>query len=67
MLEILMTNPLNVVSTDRFMERVWGYDSNSGINVVWVYVSSLRKKLAAVGAEVEIKARRNLGYSLESI
>lgn len=67
MLEILMTNPLNVVSTDRFMERVWGYDSNSEINVVWVYVSSLRKKLAAVGAKVEIKARRNLGYSLESI
>ena len=67
MLEILMTNPLNVVSTDRFMERVWGYDSNSEINVVWVHVSSLRKKLAAVGAKVEIKARRNLGYSLESI
>ncbi len=65
MLEMLMINPLNVISTDRFMEKIWGYDSGSEINVVWVYISSLRKKLTALEAEVEIKARRNIGYSLE--
>ncbi|WZL81168.1 response regulator transcription factor [Vallitaleaceae bacterium 9-2] len=65
MLEILMINPFNVISTDRFMEKVWGYDSDSEINVVWVCISSLRKKLAEIGSNVEIKTRRNIGYSLE--
>ncbi|MDY0235788.1 MAG: response regulator transcription factor [Gudongella sp.] len=65
MLEMLMINPLNVISTDRFMEKIWGYDSDSEINVVWVCISSLRKKLITIEAEVEIKARRNIGYSLE--
>ena len=63
--EMLMINPLNVISTERFMEKIWGYDSNSEINVVWVCISSLRKKLIGIDAKVEIKARRNLGYYLE--
>ena len=65
MLEMLMINPLNIISTDRFMEKIWGYDSDSEINVVWVCISSLRKKLISIAAEVEIKARRNIGYFLE--
>ena len=65
MFEMLMTNPRNIISTDRFMEKIWGYDSDSEINVVWVYISYLRKKLLAIDAMVEIKARRNIGYSLE--
>ena len=47
------------------MERIWGQDSDAEINVVWVYVSYLRKKLAALGADIQIKATRNAGYSLE--
>lgn len=65
MLEMLMINPLNAISTDRLMEKIWGYDSDSEINVVWVCISSLRKKLIEIEANVEIKARRNIGYSLE--
>lgn len=65
MLEMLMISPLQAISTDHFMEKIWGYDSESEINVVWVYISCLRKKLLEVGANVEIKARRNIGYSLE--
>lgn len=65
MLEMLMSNPNNVISTERFMEKIWGYDSESEINVVWVYVSNLRKKLAKIGANIKIKASRNVGYSLE--
>ncbi|UJF16257.1 response regulator transcription factor [Jeotgalibaca sp. MA1X17-3] len=64
-LEMLMVNPQNVIPTDRFMEKIWGYDSDSEINVVWVCISSLRKKLNTIGSFVEIKARRNIGYSLE--
>ena len=65
MMEMLMVNPGQIISTDRFMEKIWGYDSETEISVVWVYVSNLRKRLAALGADVEIKAVRNQGYSLE--
>lgn len=65
MLETMMMNPKRLISTERFMEKIWGYDSNAEINVVWVYISYLRKKLTAVGANVVIKASRGMGYSLE--
>lgn len=65
MMELLLSNPKHLISTERFMEKIWGYDSDSEINVVWVYISYLRKKLTALGANVQIKAARNLGYSLE--
>lgn len=65
MMEMLMANPRNVISTERFMEKVWGVDSEAEINVVWVYISYLRKKLSALHANIHIKAMRNVGYSLE--
>ncbi|MBE5864533.1 MAG: response regulator transcription factor, partial [Lachnospiraceae bacterium] len=65
MMEMLMVNPGQIISTERFMEKIWGYDSETEIGVVWVYVSNLRKKLVTLDADVEIKAVRNQGYSLE--
>lgn len=65
MMEMLMSNPGQIISTERFMEKIWGYDSETEINVVWVYISYLRKKLTKLEAKVEIKAVRNQGYSLE--
>ena len=67
MLELLMNNPGNLITSERFMEKIWGYDSEAEINVVWVYISYLRKKLAALHADIEIKVTRNAGYSLEEI
>ena len=67
MMEMLMRNPGHLISTERFMEKIWGYDSDAEINVVWVYISYLRKKLMKIGADVEIRAHRNSGYSLEKI
>ena len=66
MLEMFMSNPRQIISPDRFMEKIWGFDSDTEQNVVWVYISYLRKKLAKVGANVQIKAARNMGYSLEA-
>lgn len=66
MLEMFMSNPRQIISPDRFMEKIWGLDSDTEQNVVWVYISYLRKKLAKVGANVQIKAARNMGYSLEA-
>lgn len=65
MLEMLMGNPGQLIPSERFLERIWGYDSEAEINVVWVYISYLRKKLTALHANVQLKATRNAGYSLE--
>lgn len=65
MLEMLMVNPGQIISVEQFMDKIWGFDSNAELNVVWVYVSYLRKKLTALNADVTIKAARGLGYSLE--
>lgn len=65
MMEMLMSHPSVVISTETFMDRIWGYDSDAEINVVWVYISALRKKLNQLGAHVRIKAARGVGYTLE--
>ncbi len=65
MMELLMRHPRQIIPTDRFLERIWGYDSEVEVSVVWVYISYLRKKLSALHADVQIKANRNAGYSLE--
>ena len=65
MLELLMANPKSIIPAERFMEKIWGYDTEADISVVWVYISYLRKKLSAVHADVSIKAVRNAGYTLE--
>ena len=67
MMEILMTNPTTLISSERFMERIWGYETDAEINVVWVYISYLRKKLNALHADIQIKSIRNSGYLLEEI
>lgn len=67
MMELLMSNPKNLISSERFMEKIWGYDSEAELNVVWVYISYLRKKLAALHANIQIKAMRNAGYTLEEM
>lgn len=67
MMEMLLANPGQIISADRFMEKIWGYDSDAEISVVWVNISYLRKKLASLGADVEIKAIRNQGYMLKPV
>jgi DNA-binding response OmpR family regulator len=67
MIEMLMGNPGRLISTEQFMEKIWGYETEAEINVVWVYISYLRKKLVSLNANVEIKAVRGVGYTLEEI
>ncbi len=65
MMELLMRNPKNLISTERFIEKIWAYNFDIENNVVWVYISYLRKKLKALDANVEIRVSRNAGYCLE--
>jgi len=65
LMEMLVEHPGAVLSINQIMERIWGWDSDSEINVVWVNISFLRKKLTELGAHAKIKAVRGVGYSLE--
>lgn len=67
MMEMLLRHPRQRIPTERFLESVWGYDTSAEVNVVWVYISYLRKKLAALQATVEIRAVRGVGYCLEEL
>lgn len=64
LLETLMRSPERIFSTEQLMEYIWGLDSESDLNVVWVYISNIRKKLKQLDAPVTIKASRNIGYAL---
>jgi len=67
MMEMLMMNQRQLIPTERLMEKIWGYDSEADIHVVWVYISYLRKKLTTLKADIQIKVSRNAGYLLEEI
>ena len=67
MMELFLSNPRHILPTERFLEKIWGFDSDVEINVLWAYISYLRKKLTALQATVCIKAHRNAVYSLEEL
>ena len=65
MMDMLMSNEGKVISAEKFMGKIWGFDSEADLSVVWVYISNLRKKLVSLNSDMEIKAIRNQGYVLE--
>ena len=65
MMELFLLNRGIYLSTEDILVKVWGYDTEAEIGIVWVYISYLRKKLSSLGANVAIKAKRNIGYTLE--
>lgn len=65
-MELFLRAPRQVFSADRIMEQVWGWDNEAEINVVWVNISNLRKKLKSLGSHTALRANRGLGYLLEA-
>lgn len=65
LMELLMLNQGIFLSTQTILVKVWGYDTETDLGTVWVYISYLRKRLAALGANISIVAKRNVGYTLE--
>ena len=63
--ELFMENPRILFSVQQLMDKVWGWDAEAEVNVVWVNISQLRKKLAELGTAAEIRVHRGTGYSLE--
>ncbi len=62
---LLMRNPNVLVAPGRFLENIWNPDSRAEDNTVWTYISYLRRKLVAIGSDLQITTRRNAGYMLE--
>lgn len=67
LMEILMLNRGIYLSSEDLLVKVWGYDTDAELGTVWVYISYLRKRLAALDANVTITAKRNVGYTLEVV
>lgn len=65
MMELFMLNRGTYLSTEDILMKVWGYDTDAELGIVWVYISNLRKKLAFLDANIQIRAKRNIGYTLE--
>ena len=65
LMELFLRSPKIIFSVDKIMERIWGWDSDAEINVVWVHISNLRKKLKVIGSSVAIRANSGMGYVLE--
>lgn len=64
-LEMLMQQPGVIISSERFITHLWGWDTSVDISVIWVHISNLRKKISAIHAPMEIRFIRNAGYVLE--
>ena len=65
LMELFILHPGYVFSTEHLMDKIWGFDTNSDIDVVWTHIGFVRKKLRSINADVEIKTIRGSGYSLE--
>ncbi len=65
LMELFMLNQGRYLPTETLLTKVWGYDTDTEMGTVWVYISYLRKKLMALDSNVTIKAKRNVGYTLE--
>lgn len=63
--EMMMQQPHCIISTEQFITRIWGWNTDVDTSVVWVHISNLRKKIDAIGAPIEIRFIRNAGYVLE--
>lgn len=66
-MELLMINKGIYISSEDILTKIWGYDTDAQIGIVWVYISYLRKRLSSMNSNVQIIAKRNTGYSLEVI
>lgn len=66
-MELLIQNSRQIIPKERFIEKIWGFDTEAEYNAIETYMSFLRKKLIAIHADVQIKTTRGIGYSLEDL
>ena len=65
LMEQLMLNHTMYMSTEDLLIKAWGYNTETDLGSVWLYISYLRKRLSAMNSGVKIVSKRNVGYKLE--
>ncbi len=65
LMELFLSSPDRLFPAERLLNEAWNIDSSGDISSLWVFLSSLRKKLKALKAPFHIKSVRGLGYRLE--
>jgi DNA-binding response OmpR family regulator len=65
LLEFLMRNERLVVSRERLLDEVWGYDPMAATNTIDVFISNLRRKLEEGGEPRLLHTKRGAGYVLK--
>ena len=64
LISCFMRNPSRVFSADELMSKVWGWDYQVDVNVVWTNITYIRRKLEQLEASVQIQSLRGSGYRL---
>lgn len=66
LLVYFLQNPDTIITKDQIFDRLWGFDSDTALSVVEVYMSNLRKKIKQLNTNQPIWTLRNVGYMLET-
>ena len=66
LMEVLILNQGICLSSEDLLSKVWGLETEAELGSVWVYLSYLRRHLAALDSQVQIRVRRGIGYTLET-
>lgn len=64
LVELLLRRQGQLLSTERLMDEIWGFESGAGTSVVWTNIAYLRRKLKLLGSSARILLRRGQGYLL---
>ena len=67
LLELFLSYPKVVFSTEKIMDKIWNQESSGGMDAVWTYIGFIRKKLKNINSNVEIKTVRGVGYLADLI
>lgn len=65
LLEFLVANHQQIVTREQIFDRIWGFDSDTTISIVDLYIHYLRKKLAPSGLDSHIQTVRGAGFMLK--
>ena len=65
LMEYFLRNKNKYITSEKIFDDVWSSDTDAYITVVWVFISTLRRKLASINANIVIDAKRGNGYTLK--
>lgn len=65
LLEYLILNQGHILTREQIFDRIWGFESETTIGIVDLYIHYLRKKLTAQGSQIVIQTIRGAGFMMK--